>query len=98
MHNFKLKPTGMHGEAPKNTGPWTQQEENLLIALYPAHTSKEIAAKINRTVSSVENHIFKLRKARKVHLKHARPGELKSISSSNTDTPKPCRKWRTSWD
>lgn len=74
MHNFKLKPTGMHGEAPKNTGPWTQQEENLLIALYPAHTSKEIAAKINRTVSSVENHIFKLRKARKVHLKHARPG------------------------
>ncbi|MGV5853922.1 DNA-binding protein [Escherichia coli] len=69
-----IEPMGTPDKALKNTGPWTQQEDDLLIDLYPTHTSKEIAAKVNRTVSSVENHIFKLRKARKVLLKHARLG------------------------
>lgn len=69
---YALKPMGIPGKAPAHVKAWTQQEDDLLITLYPTHTSQEIGAQINRTAASVRNRISALHKQGRVKLKAGR--------------------------
>lgn len=53
MHNLKLKSMGTPGVAPAHVKPWTQQEDEKLISLYPECNTHQIAERIQRTRSAV---------------------------------------------
>ncbi|EEU9482630.1 TPA: DNA-binding protein, partial [Escherichia coli] len=37
---------GIPGKAPAHVKAWTQQEDDLLITLYPQHTARDIAGRL----------------------------------------------------
>ncbi|HBB8944100.1 TPA: hypothetical protein JTP04_001360 [Escherichia coli] len=43
---YALKPMGIPGKAPAHVKAWTQQEDDLLITLYPQHTARDIAGRL----------------------------------------------------
>lgn len=61
MHNFKLKPMGTPGVAPAHVRPWTQQEDEILISLYPECNTHQITERIQRTRSAVMHRLGFLR-------------------------------------
>ncbi|EJN7307272.1 hypothetical protein NRW16_005484, partial [Escherichia coli] len=50
---YALKPMGIPGKAPAHVKAWTQQEDDLLITLYPQHTARDIAGRLGRSYEGV---------------------------------------------
>ncbi|WP_258133945.1 hypothetical protein [Escherichia coli] len=61
MHNFKLKPMGTPGVAPAHVKPWTQQEDEMLISLYPECNTRQITEQIQRPHDAVMHRLSFLR-------------------------------------
>ncbi|HAP0138387.1 TPA: DNA-binding protein [Escherichia coli] len=56
-----LQPMGIPGKAPAHAKSWTQQEDEMLISLYPGHTTYQMAERTQRTRSAVKHRICFLR-------------------------------------
>ncbi|ECI2309165.1 AsnC family protein [Salmonella enterica] len=52
-----LEPMGTPGKCPACERAWTPEEDELLIALYPLMTCKEITKHLNRTLYAVRGHV-----------------------------------------
>ncbi|EAT0257998.1 hypothetical protein NXJ56_003069 [Salmonella enterica] len=48
-----LKPMGTPGKCPTNRRPWTAEDDELLINLYPSMKKKQVAIMLGRTASAV---------------------------------------------
>ncbi|EMB3108001.1 DNA-binding protein [Escherichia coli] len=58
---MRLTPMGIPGKAPAHVKAWTQQEDELLITMYPDHTVRQIMKRLQRSQSSVKNRMLTLR-------------------------------------
>ncbi|ENP2198777.1 AsnC family protein [Salmonella enterica] len=52
-----FKPIGKPGVCPKHERAWTPEEDELLIALYPSMTCKEMTKCLNRTVNGITGRV-----------------------------------------
>ncbi len=78
MRNFK--PMGTPGIAPAQKKPWTQQEDELLISLYPDHSTWQMAERIQRTRSAVAYRILFLRDRGLIARKRKAPLSTEAIA------------------
>lgn len=75
-----LKPMGTPGKAPKHVRAWTQQEDKLLISLYPDHNTWQMAERIQRTRKAVMHRISFLRNRRLIGRKRKAPLSTEAIA------------------
>ncbi|EJQ3199987.1 AsnC family protein [Salmonella enterica] len=61
---------GVPGKCPAHVRPWTQDDDERLIALYPSMTYAEMAPRLNRGVPAVRHRARLLRLAGKLPYKH----------------------------
>ncbi|OSK22858.1 putative copper P-type ATPase [Escherichia coli M056] len=66
---MKLKPMGTPGKAPAHAKPWTQQEDELLISLYPDHTTRQMMEHLQRTLPAIKHRLALLRQRTMVGIK-----------------------------
>ncbi len=69
---YALKPMGIPGKAPAHVKAWTQQEDDLLITLYPQHTARDIAGRLGRSYEGVRGRISRLREQGRIGIKQQR--------------------------
>ncbi|MGT5123549.1 DNA-binding protein, partial [Escherichia coli] len=60
------------GKAPAHVKAWTQQEDDLLITLYPQHTARDIAGRLGRSHEGVKSRICRLREQGRIGIKQQR--------------------------
>ncbi|BBE76226.1 helix-turn-helix domain-containing protein [Phytobacter sp. MRY16-398] len=63
MKNFTLNQFGTPGKCPAHNRPWTDDEQNQLIDLYPTTTCEEISRLLNRGIPAIRFRISQLREA-----------------------------------
>lgn len=63
MKNFTLNKFGVPGKCPAHNRPWTTDEQNQLITLYPTTTCQEIARVLQRGIPATRYRIHQLRKS-----------------------------------
>lgn len=61
MKNFTFNQFGAPGRCPAHNRPWTTDEQNQLIALYPTTTYEEIARQLKRGVAAIRFRAGQLR-------------------------------------
>ena len=64
-----LKPMGVSGVPPKHVRAWTQQEDALLVGLYPSHTVPELTKHFQRTGPAIRSRIRLLLSQGVIHTK-----------------------------
>ncbi|HCM4642890.1 TPA: AsnC family protein [Salmonella enterica subsp. enterica serovar Panama] len=55
-----LKPMGTPGKCPAHVRPWTAEDDELLINLYPSMKKKQVAIVLGRTASAVAHRVLLL--------------------------------------
>ncbi|HAT1683823.1 TPA: AsnC family protein [Klebsiella oxytoca] len=65
-----MKPMGTPGKCPAHCRPWTQDEEEQLIALYPLMNFAEIATRLNRGEPATRYKARSLQQAGRLPFKH----------------------------
>ncbi|MEN0581593.1 AsnC family protein [Phytobacter palmae] len=63
MKNFIFNQFGAPGRCPAHNRPWTTDEQNQLITLYPTTTCEELASLLNRGIPAIRFRIHKLRES-----------------------------------
>lgn len=76
-----LKPMGTPGKCPAHVRPWTAEQEELLISLYPSMTYDQIASALNRSVAAIRLRASLLHKRGRLAYKEPRitPEQLRFI-------------------
>ncbi|EEN5935451.1 AsnC family protein [Salmonella enterica] len=76
-----LKPMGTPGKCPAHFRPWTAEQEELLISLYPSMTYDQIASALNRSVAAIRLRVNLLHKSGRLAYKEPRitPEQLRFI-------------------
>lgn len=67
-----LKPMGIPGKCPAHFRPWTQDDDELLISLYPSMTKAQAAIVLKRSTSAVAHRILLLQDAGRLPYKKPR--------------------------
>ncbi len=80
---MRLIPMGTPGKCPAHVSPWTAEQDELLINLYPTHTFREIATQLRRTKAAVNFRALRLRHEGRLGRKRPRltPEQLRFIRS-----------------
>lgn len=81
-----LKPMGVSGVPPKHVRAWTQQEDALLVGLYPSHTVPELTKHFQRTGPAIRSRIRLLLSQGVIHTKHP-PPEYKRTQHAHQESP-----------
>ena len=63
MKNFTFNQFGAPGRCPAHNRPWTTDEQNQLITLYPTTTCEELSSLLNRGIPAIRFRIHKLRES-----------------------------------
>lgn len=75
-----LKSMGTPGVAPAHVKPWTQQEDEMLISLYPECNTWQMAERVQRTRSAVMHRILFLRNRGLIGRKKKAPLSTEAIA------------------
>ncbi|ECL8678717.1 AsnC family protein [Salmonella enterica] len=67
-----LKPMGTPGKCPAHVRPWTAEDDELLINLYPSMKKKQVAIMLGRTASAVAHRVCILQDAGRLPYKKPR--------------------------
>ncbi|EDU0140372.1 AsnC family protein [Salmonella enterica] len=67
-----LKPMGTPGKCPAHVRPWTQDDDELLINLYPSMKKAQVAIMLGRTASAVAHRVSILQDAGRLPYKKPR--------------------------
>ncbi|ECK1871880.1 AsnC family protein [Salmonella enterica] len=67
-----LKPMGTPGKCPAHVRPWTQDDDELLINLYPSMKKAQVAIMLGRTASAVAHRVCILQDAGRLPYKKPR--------------------------